>query len=360
MRKSSATASDRAAADNPPFVSLVAPMYNESAVLGEFCRRTIGVLEEHSIDFEIICIDDGSRDDTAALLREICARDARVKLIRLSRNFGKDIALSAGLDYARGDMIVPIDADLQDPPELIPTMLAKMFDDGGYDVVYAKRTRRLSESLTKRLTARLFYATIGALGEIKIPPNVGDFRMFNRRVLTALVGLKERRRFMKGLFTWVGFRQTAIPYVREARAAGTTHWSYWKLWNLSIEGITSFTIAPLRIWTYLGLVLALGAFVYASILITRVFIYGIDVPGYASLMVVTLFLGGIQMITLGVFGEYVGRIFEEVKGRPLYVISELEGDLQAVQPTTAGEARLAAPARKKTGGKARPRRAGRR
>ncbi|MEQ9366756.1 MAG: glycosyltransferase family 2 protein [Leptospirales bacterium] len=311
-----------------PRVSIVAPMYNESAVLGEFYRRTVAVLEKHRISFEILCVDDGSRDDTALQLRDLARRDRRIKLIRLSRNFGKDVALSAGLDYAQGEMIVPIDADLQDPPELIPAMLEKMGE--GYDVVYARRTRRLSESLTKRVTARLFYATIGAIGDIAIPPNVGDFRVFNRRVLNALVGLKERRRFMKGLFTWVGFRQYALPYVREARAAGATQWNYWKLWNFAIEGITSFTIAPLRIWTYLGLVLALGAFVYASILITRVLLYGIDVPGYASLMVVTLFIGGIQLINLGVLGEYLGRIFEEVKGRPLYIISEIEGDLRPV------------------------------
>ncbi|MCR9143198.1 MAG: glycosyltransferase family 2 protein [bacterium] len=311
-----------------PRVSIVAPMYNESAVLGEFYRRTAGVFDERNISFEIVCVDDGSRDDTANLLRDLARRDRRIKFIGLSRNFGKDIALSAGLDYAQGDMIVPIDADLQDPPELIPAMIEKM--DEGYDVVYAKRTRRQGESLMKRVTARLFYATIGAIGDIAIPPNVGDFRIFNRRVLDSLVGLKERRRFMKGLFTWVGFRQYALPYVREARAAGETQWNYWKLWNFAIEGITSFTIAPLRIWTYLGLVLAFGAFIYASILITRVLIYGIDVPGYASLMVVTLFIGGIQLINLGVLGEYVGRIFEEVKGRPLYIVSELEGDLVAV------------------------------
>lgn len=309
----------------PPLISIVVPVYNESAVLPEFFRRTVSVLEEHRISFEIICIDDGSRDSTAEYIRGLCGQDRRIKLIRLSRNFGKDIALSAGLDYAQGEMIVPIDADLQDPPELIPALMKKMGED--YDVVYAKRTRRLSESVMKRLTAHLFYATLDAIGDIAILPNVGDFRIFNRRVLNVLVGLKERRRFMKGLFSWVGFRQCALPYVREARAAGTTQWNYWKLWNFAIEGITSFTIAPLRIWTYLGLVLALGAFVYASILITRVLLYGIDVPGYASLMVVTLFIGGIQLITLGVLGEYVGRIFEEVKGRPLYIVSELQGNL---------------------------------
>ncbi len=300
-------------------------MYNEGPVIDIFYERTMGVVEELGLSAEIVCVDDGASDDTAPRLRDLHARDPRVKCVFLSRNFGKEIALSAGLDHVRGELIIPTDADLQDPPELIPQMIAKL--EEGYDVVYMQRTVREGETWVKRLTASVFYRLLAKMSDVELPRNVGDFRIFTRRVLAAMQSLSERRRFMKGLFAWVGFRQCSMPYRREARAAGTTSWNYWKLWNFAIEGFTSFTIGPLRIWTYLGALLALVAFGYAAVLIGLGIFSGVEVPGYASLMVVVLMLGGIQLITLGILGEYVGRIFQEVKGRPLYLVRDSCGDL---------------------------------
>lgn len=310
-----------------PFLSVVAPMYNEGPVVELFYDRTSRVLDSLGKNWEIVIVDDGSRDDTPLRLRALAARDARVKCVFLSRNFGKDTALSAGLDHAGGELIVPTDADLQDPPELIPEMVARLQE--GYDVVYMQRSRREGEGFFKRFTAGMFYQIISRMSEVEIPRNVGDFRIFTRQVLLSLADLKERHRFMKGLFAWVGFRQTSMSYIREARAAGVTRWNYWKLWNFALEGITSFTIGPLRIWSYVGAALAAIAFLYALFLTGNVLLYGIDVPGYASLMVAVLFLGGVQLITLGVLGEYVGRIFQEVKGRPLYVVRETLGEIRS-------------------------------
>ncbi|MBF0112732.1 MAG: glycosyltransferase family 2 protein, partial [Desulfamplus sp.] len=297
-------------------VSIVVPMYNEEANLGQFFARTITVLNSLNIKYEIVCINDGSIDNTLAELLKYQQNNNCIKVIDLSRNFGKEIALTAGLDYSCGAAVIPIDADLQDPPELIPDLLSKWRE--GYDMVYATRLMRRGETFIKRITAKLFYFTIDSISEIKIPKNTGDFRLMDRRVVDSLAKLPERTRFMKGLFAWVGFKQTAIFYDRDPRQAGQTAWNYWKLWNFAIDGITSFTAFPLKIWSYIGFSLSFLSLCYAVFLFMRTILMGIELPGYASMMVVILFLGGIQLITLGVLGEYLGRIYTEVKNRPLY------------------------------------------
>lgn len=304
-------------------VSIVVPMYNEEANLGQFFARTITVLNNLNITYEIVCINDGSIDNTLAELLKYQQNNNCIKVIDLSRNFGKEIALTAGLDYSCGAAVIPIDADLQDPPELIPDLLSKWRE--GYDMVYATRLIRRGETFIKRITAKLFYFTIDSISEIKIPKNTGDFRLMDRRVVDSLAQLPERTRFMKGLFAWVGFKQTAIFYDRDPRQAGQTAWNYWKLWNFAIDGITSFTALPLKIWSYIGFSLSFLSLCYAVFLFIRTILMGIELPGYASMMVVILFLGGIQLITLGVLGEYLGRIYTEVKNRPLYLVRHAYG-----------------------------------
>jgi glycosyltransferase involved in cell wall biosynthesis len=255
----------------------------------------------------------------------------------LSRNFGKEAALTAGIDAARGDAVIPIDADLQDSPELIVRLVEEW--KRGFEVVLAKRADRRADSFAKRLTALLFYKVHNSISEPVIPENVGDFRLMDRKVVDAIKQLPERRRFMKGIFAWVGFRSTTIEYVRDPRIAGASRFSAWKLWNLALEGITSFSTAPLRIWTYLGLAVASLAFVYAGFIVMRTVIHGIDVPGYASLLAITLFLGGIQLIGLGVLGEYLGRVYSEAKQRPIYIVR----DSYEASRATRREARIREP-----------------
>ncbi len=307
----------------PPCLSIVVPMHNESQNVQAFYDRVAGVLDGLGETWEIVCVNDGSRDDTLAQLTELHGRDPRVKVIDLSRNFGKEIALTAGLDHATGDAVIPIDADLQDPPELIPELLAKWRE--GYEVVNATRRSRQGETWVKKATANAFYRALEKMTSIRIPRNTGDFRLISRPAMDALRRLPERNRFMKGLFAWVGFRQATVYFDRHPRHAGVTTWNYWRLWNLALDGITSFSSLPLRIWSYLGAGIALCAFFYASFLILRTLFFGIDLPGYASIMVTILFIGGIQLIGLGVLGEYLGRIFEEVKQRPMYLIRESHG-----------------------------------
>jgi glycosyltransferase involved in cell wall biosynthesis len=247
----------------------------------------------------------------------------RVKLIDLSRNFGKELALTAGLDHASGEAVIPIDADLQDPPELIGEFVRLWRE--GYDVVYGVRKLRTGDGLGKRLTARMFYHLFNSLTEVCIPENTGDFRLMDRRVVEALRRLPERNRFMKGLFSWVGFRQTGVEYDHDARAAGTSKFKFWKLWNFAIDGITAFSTLPLRVWSYVGVGISLLAFLYAMFIMFRTLAMGSDVPGYASLIVAVLFLGGIQLITLGVIGEYLGRLYAEAKQRPPYVVGRTYG-----------------------------------
>ena len=315
----------------PAKLSLVVPMYNEEEGLDGFFERVepiaASIVDPLGASYEIVCVDDGSRDETVRGLLRHRARNPAIKIVRLSRNFGKEIALSAGLDHARGAAIVPMDADLQDPPEVLPKLFAKWLE--GYDVVYAIRESRDSDTLSKRLTAGWFYRVYNWLADIRIPYNTGDYRLIDRRVAEALGSLRERNRFMKGLFSWVGFRQTGVPYEREARAFGSSKWRYWKLWNFALDGITASSTLPLRIWSYLGLLVSLLAFGFAAFLIVRTLVVGVDVPGYASLMVVVLMLGGLNLIGLGVIGEYLGRAYIEVKQRPLYLVSEAHGFVES-------------------------------
>jgi glycosyltransferase involved in cell wall biosynthesis len=311
-----------------PSISIVAPAYNEQEVLGEFHRRVTEVMTSLGCQYEIVLVNDGSRDNTLALMHALRESDAHVSVIDLSRNFGKEIALSAGLDHTKGDVVVVLDSDLQDPPELIPQMLDIWRE--GYDVVYGMRTARDGETWFKRVTAKYFYRLIKYVSRVDIPRDTGDFRLMSRRAVKALSLLREEHRFMKGLFAWVGFPSSPFLYRRDARVAGETKWNYWKLWNFALEGITSFTVAPLKVSTYLGMLVAVVALLYATFVIWKALAYSDPVRGYPSLMTVVLFLGGVQLISVGLLGEYVGRIFNEVKHRPLYLVnrylqSELPG-----------------------------------
>ncbi len=303
------------------WLSVVVPVYDEADTLPAFHQRLSKVLESVNLPAEVIYVNDGSRDATPMALTRLREADPRVAIVGLSRNFGKEIALTAGLDHARGDPVIVIDVDLQDPPELIPELIAGWRD--GFDVVYAQRLSRSAESFAKRATARMFYRLMGLIGgRVTLPADAGDFRLMSRRAVDAVGRLREQHRFMKGLFAWIGFRQKAVPYHRDPRHAGNSKWNYWQLWNLSLEGITSFTVAPLKIATYLGLTVALLAFAYGVWIIVRTLVYDNPVPGYPSLMVVILMLGGLQLMTIGIIGEYLGRIFNETKNRPLYIVED--------------------------------------
>lgn len=297
-------------------LSVVVPAYNEEEVLPEFHKRLSAVLDKMNVDAEIVYVNDGSSDRTLELLRRLHAEDPRVAVVDLSRNFGKEIALTAGLDHTRGDAIVVIDADLQDPPEVIPELVKEWRT--GFDMVYATRQERDGETWFKKTTAHLFYRTIQRVSRVRIPEDTGDFRLLSRRAVESLAKLREQHRFMKGLFAWIGYPQKAVIYRRDPRFAGETKWNYWKLWNFAIEGITSFSIVPLKIATYFGGIVAFGAFAYAAWVIHKTLAFGDPVKGYPSLMVVVLFLGGVQLISIGILGEYIGRMFNETKGRPLY------------------------------------------
>ncbi|EAW33811.1 glycosyltransferase family 2 protein [Lyngbya sp. PCC 8106] len=304
-------------------LSVVIPCYNEEPNLDDLFTRLMIVLDQLHLTYEIICVDDGSRDNTLKRLIEYHHSNPMIKVVNFSRNFGKEIALTAGIEYAIGEAVIPIDADLQDPPELIGDLILKWQD--GYDVVYCKRRSRQGETWLKQKTAGAFYRIISKMTPVPIPRDTGDFRLMDRRVVEALKRLPERHRFMKGLFSWVGFKQIAIEYDRPPRSKGETKWNYWQLWNFALDGITSFSSLPLKVWSYIGLLISLLAFLYATFLILRTLILGIDVPGYASIMVVTLFLGGVQLVSLGVIGEYLSRVHDEVKRRPLYIVRDCYG-----------------------------------
>lgn len=310
-------------------VSVVVPVRDEEAVLAEFHRRLVAAIEDTPGGFEVIYVDDGSTDGTPLILRQLRALDPRIGTVRLSRNFGKELAMSAGLREAHGAATVIIDADLQDPPELIPAMLDEW--RRGADVVNMRRRHRAGESWLKRATASGFYRVMNHLSDVPIPIDTGDFRLLSRRARDALNSLPERSRVMKGLFAWIGFRQRSIDYDREARVAGSSKWRYWKLWNLALEGITGFSIAPLKVATYVGFLTALSAFVYAAFVLVKTLFLGDAVPGFPTLIVVISFLGGLQLMAIGVLGEYVGRLFIEAKNRPLYLIEELHPPTQAPQ-----------------------------
>ena len=299
-------------------VSVVVPFHDEQENIAELHARLCSVLDSAGLTWELVCVNDGSVDGTLPALIRLAREDARVRVYDLSRNFGKEAALTAGLDQVRGSVAIPLDADLQDPPELIPALVAKWQE--GFDVVNAVRAAREGEGWLKQLSAHVFYRVMNRLSAIDIPRDTGDFRLLSRAALEALRQMPERRRFMKGMFVWVGFPTTSVTYRRAQRHAGRTSWNYWRLWNFALEGITSFSQVPLRIASYLGLAVAILSLGYAVFLIIRTLVVGNQVSGYPSLMVAILFIGGVQLIALGVIGEYIGRIYEETKQRPIYII----------------------------------------
>lgn len=306
-----------------PELSIVVPMHNEAESCQLFFDTIVPILSGCVSSYEIICVNDGSRDGTLAELHRLRANNAAIKIVDLSRNFGKEAALTAGIEMARGRSVVPIDADLQDPPSLIPKMVAAWKQ--GAQVVLARRSDRASDSFLKRMTSNAFYNVFSGLARPAIPKNVGDFRLMDRVVVDALKQLPERSRFMKGLFAWVGYRQVTLEYVRPIRAAGTSKFNYWKLWNFALDGIVSFSSMPLKIWSYFGVAISFLSGVYMAFLIIRTLLTGVDTPGYASLMTVMLFLNGVILIGMGALGEYVSRIFVEVKRRPIYLVAETVG-----------------------------------
>ncbi len=303
---------------NIPFLSIVAPCYNEEDVIDIFLEKIIPILEELKKPYEIVFVNDGSRDNTLEILKAKAKEYESVRVISLSRNFGKEAALSAGLDMAKGEVVVPIDVDLQDPPELILDFVKKY--EEGYDVVVGKRADRTTDTPAKRLSAELFYKMHNKISDIEIPHNVGDYRLMSRKVVEELKKLPETQRFMKGIFAWLGFKTAVVEYKREERVAGETSFNGWKLWNFALDGITSFSTAPLRIWLYIGMVLAFISFVYGSWIVLKTLMFGIDSPGYASIVTIVLFLGGIQLMGIGILGEYIGRIYLESKNRPVYIV----------------------------------------
>jgi len=331
MRRSSRTVgpgalSARIPAQRPPLkpdalISIVAAFYNEEKSIAALFSELERVARTLNCGVEYICVNDGSGDRTLELLCRQLTANPKMRIVNLARNFGKEAAISAGLAHARGDAVIIIDADLQDPPSLIPAFIAKWRE--GYDVVYGVRSSRKVDTLMKRATARLFYGLFNRLTETRIPEGAGDFRLLDRRVVDALLSLTERNRFMKGLFSWVGFRQIGVEYVREARVAGTSGWSYYRLVNFAIDGLTSFSIAPLRIASLAGLLVSLLGFSYAAFLIARTLMFGVDVPGYASVMVAIMVIGGVQLGCLGVIGEYLGRLYMEAKARPIYIVADV-------------------------------------
>ncbi len=300
-------------------ISLVVPFYNEEESIRAFADAVLPVLNAiPEAAWEIICVDDGSQDQTLAGLLALAAGEPRVRVIELSRNFGKEAALTAGLEAARGDAVIPMDADLQDPPELIARMVGAWRE--GAEVVLARRTDRSTDTMLKRGTASLFYRLNRHISNIELPENVGDFRLMDRAVVEALKQLPERQRFMKGLFAWLGFKTVTLDYVRTPRVAGKSKFSGFRLWNFAMEGFTSFSTTPLKIWTYLGALGAVVALVYAVFIVFRTIFFGNPVPGYASIFVAVTFFGSVQLISIGVLGEYIGRIYVETKQRPVYLV----------------------------------------
>ncbi len=304
-------------------LSLLVPVYDEADVIDSFFARVQPILEGLDLEWEVVCVNDGSRDGTLDLLWQWHEKDERIKVVNLSRNFGKERALVAGLDLATGDAVIPIDVDLQDPPELIPRMVELW--EQGFDVVNAVRSSRKDDSVVKRTTAGLFYRIFNYLSNFDFPSNAGDFRLLSRRVCDVLRSMRETHRFLKGLSAWVGLPTTTIYFERKARSAGSTKWNYWRLWNYALEGIVSFSTVPLKMASYLGLITASVSFFYAAFLVVRTLMFGDPVHGYPSMMVAILFIGGVQLIFIGVIGEYIARIHDEVKGRPIYVIDTVRG-----------------------------------
>jgi glycosyltransferase involved in cell wall biosynthesis len=312
-------------------LTVVVPIYNEEDVLAEFHARVSTALDSLDLAAEIIFVDGGSGDGTSEILAQLKSDDARVGIVRLSRNFGKEAAVSAGMSYACGDAVAVIDADLQDPPELIAEFV-RIWREESVDVVYGQRIERYGESWLKRTTAHLFYRLMPPVGNVKIPRDSGDFRLMDRRAVDALNRLPEGHRFMKGLYTWIGFKQRPLLYHRDQGHAGKISSSYRQLWNLAIEGITTFSFVPLKVATYLGGLIALAAFVVGGNILFRTIFYGDAVAGWRSLMAVALFLGGIQLMFIGIIGEYLTRVFDETKNRPLYLVKSYEPSKSGPDP----------------------------
>ncbi|AHJ67758.1 glycosyltransferase family 2 protein [Granulibacter bethesdensis] len=321
--------------EGDPVFSIVVPCYNEQDGLEMFHTRLASVMDGMGEKWEVVYVNDGSRDRTLDVMQTLRRADPRISVVGLSRNFGKEIATTAGLDHARGQAVIVTDADLQDPPELIPELVAQWRQ--GFDMVYAQRRVREGETWLKKATANAFYNLMTRLGDVSLPPNAGDFRLMSRRAVDALLRLREQHRFMKGLFAWIGYPSVAVQYDRAPRAVGESKWSYWKLWNLALEGITGFTVVPLKLATYLGILVALFAVLYGGNIVLSKLFFGNPVPGYPSLMAVVLFLGGVQLMTLGVIGEYLGRVFNETKRRPLYFVERHLPSDPAIAALPAGD-----------------------
>lgn len=306
-----------------PVISIVAPAYNESANVAAFLAALVPVLESLGEPWEIVFVDDGSRDDTVGLLVAARSQEPRIAIVSLARNFGKDVALSAGLAHARGQAVIPIDTDLQHPPSLIPALVAKW--RAGADMVVGVRSKRTEEGVVRRNLARAYYRVMRRMNDVAIPPNAGDYRLIDRKIVDVINQMPERCRFMKGIFAWPGFRTEAVEFEAHARAGGRSQWSLWKLWRFALDGLFSFSTVPLKIWTYVGGLSAIGAFVYLVVTLVQKLVFGISAPGYASLMIVMLFFNSLLLLSNGIQGEYLARIFEEVKGRPLYVVGRTWG-----------------------------------
>lgn len=317
-----------------PLLSVVIPLHNEAANLDALFTRLTAVLERTGMEWEIVCVDDGSSDDTLPRLAACHARESRVRVVGLSRNFGKEIAVAAGLRFARGDAVVLMDGDLQHPPELIETFLARWRE--GYAMVYAQRIGRRTESKRRRWAAALFYRLFARLGEVALPEGAGDFRLFDRKVVEVFNAFGERTRFNKGLYAWLGFRQIGVPFDVPERNAGQTSWSFVRLVRFAVDGLMAFTTIPLRIWSYVGVLVSLGAIGYGVFFLFKTLILGIDVPGYPSLIVAIMSFAGIQLISLGIIGEYLAQMVSEVKRRPLFIVSELHG-FEATRERPKGE-----------------------
>lgn len=305
-----------------PLLSLVVPVHNEEHGIWAFLNAAIDALSETNCPYELVFVNDGSEDRTLEVLRAAKTQCPQIRIVTLSRNFGKDAALTAGLDNALGDVVIPLDVDLQDPPSLIPKFLEQWRE--GYDVVYGVRVERKAEGAYKRLSAACFYKVFNFLSDRRIPENAGDFRLMDRRVVDQINTLREKTRFMKALMDWPGYRSIGVPFERPNRTSGRTSWNFWKLWNFALDGITSFSTLPLRLWFYVGAVICCFSLVYAISIVTLVLNTGRDVPGYASLIVAVMFFGGIQLLSIGLVGEYIGRILQEIKGRPIYLIDRIE------------------------------------
>jgi polyisoprenyl-phosphate glycosyltransferase len=321
----------------PLKLSVVIPVYNEAAGIGPLCARLEPVLDRITPAWEVVFVDDGSADDTLAVIRALNARDSRIGAVSFSRNFGKEIAIAAGLDHASGDAVVVMDADLQHPPEAIETFVARWRE--GYGMVYGQRTSREGESPVRRGLAHLFYRLFARFGETTLPEGAGDFRLIDRKGVEVLRSLGERARFSKGLYAWIGFRSIGVPFTVEERQHGASKWSLRKLLRFALDGLTSFSTVPIRVWTYVGSVISLLAFAAALWFLVKTLLLGSDVPGYPSLIVSVMFFSGIQLLSLGIMGEYIGRIFAEVKRRPLYVVADRVGGAADAEPAPVREER---------------------